>query len=108
MSDEPEQVEHKSMRLLPPKKGVCQICARAHEAILPHDFTTLYYQMQFKGRFGRDATWADAAAHCDKAMLHKWRAVMRQKGVKWTEPPEGIDPIVQEYRDGSLPPGKDG
>lgn len=100
-------VEVKSMKMLPPPKGVCQICGRQHPAILPHDFTTLYYQMQFNGRFDRDPTWADAAAHCDDTTREQWKAVMAKSGIEWSEPPEGVDPIAQEYRDGHLPPGRE-
>jgi hypothetical protein len=100
-------VEAKSMKMLPPRKGVCQICAHDHPATFPHNWQTLYYQMQFKGRFGREATWADSIAHCDEQMQEHWRRLLKEGG-HWSEPPEGVDPMPQEYRDGHLPPGREG
>lgn len=102
----PEFVEVKSMKMLPPRKGLCQICAYDHLAIHPHNRDTLYYQMQFKGRFDREPTWADALAHCDARMRQMWNELLVRNG-HWSEPPEGVDPIAQEYRDGHLPPGRE-
>jgi hypothetical protein len=65
-------VEAPSMKLLPCPKDKCQICAVDHPATYPHNKDSLYYQMQFNGRFDRWPTWADAMAHCDEQMRTVW------------------------------------
>ena len=79
------------MLLLPPKPGTCPICATKHEAHLPHNAQSLYYQYRFYGVRGRWPTWADALAHCTSEMQAYWREALREN---WTEPPEGVDPIA--------------
>lgn len=52
------------MVLMKPHPDACQVCAREHEAHLPHDQQSLYYRMTFHAQHGRYPTWADAMAHC--------------------------------------------
>lgn len=97
-------VEVKNLKLLPPHPNKCQVCAVDHEPDMPHDATSLFYQMQFRGRFGRDGTWVDAMAHCTEEMQVMWKEeFIKQHGLKlWSEPPAGVDPIGQEYRLGKI------
>lgn len=91
-------IKHEAgMALLPPRPDVCQVCARDHRPDLPHDLGTLFYQVQFQGRFGRAPTWADAVAHCTPEMQAQWRAAIEARGA-WTEPPAGQEPIDQPHR----------
>lgn len=80
--------------LMPPPKGKCQICAVAHEPEYPHHGQSPYYAMAFKAATGREMTWADAAAHCDDKVREALKSVLADKGIAWTEPPEGIKPIA--------------
>lgn len=82
------------MMLLPPPARVCPICSTKHEPELPHNATHLYYQYRFYGVRGRWPTWADAAAHCTPEIVKQWRDVMRSKGIDWTEPPAGVEPVA--------------
>lgn len=88
------------LKLLPPRPDVCQVCAADHRATQPHNAQSMYYQFQFKGRFGRWATWADAIAHCEADTRDRWRAELVRLG-RWTEPPAGEDPIDQPHRLGT-------
>lgn len=80
------------MRLLPPKPGVCPVCATDHAPEWPHNQPSLYYQYHFYGTHGRWPTWADAVAHCDDEMRANWERVLKEKG-HWSEPKEG-EPIA--------------
>jgi hypothetical protein len=81
------------MRLLPPPKDACHVCARQHDPLLPHDAQSLYYQYAFYGVLGRWPTWADAAAHCDPETVKQWRAALEGLGHKWNRPPDGFLPV---------------
>lgn len=83
------------MMLLPPPEGHCRICAVKHEPWLPHNARSLFYQMRFKMRYGRDGTWADAVAHCSENVQIGWMEGMREEGEEWTEPPEGVSAIPE-------------
>ncbi len=87
-------VEVKNLKLLPPAPGVCPTCAVDHLADEAHDATSLYYQVQFQGRYGRAATWAEAVAHLPPDLRAAWEDALRQMG-SWTEPPPGEEPIDQ-------------
>jgi hypothetical protein len=87
------------MILLPAAAGTCPVCAVAHDPRLPHDATPLFYGMRFRLVHGRDVTWADAAAHCGERLRAAWRQAMREKGLVWTEPPAGVDPIADPPHD---------
>jgi hypothetical protein len=77
--------------LLPCAKNVCPACAADHPPDKPHNSESLYYQYSFFERFGRWPTWADAVAHCPKAMREFVRDFL-VKRERWTEP-EG-EPIA--------------
>lgn len=70
--------------LLPPKKGLCQVCAVDHPPENPHNAQSLYYGMRFKMLHGRDVTWADAVAHCGEPMREIWERELRRLNA-WTE-----------------------
>ena len=53
--------------------------------------------MQFKGRFGYDPTWADAAGHCTEKIKAAWKRALCAKGLEWTEPTDR-EPIDQPCR----------
>lgn len=73
-----------SMRLLPPRKGVCQDCAVAHGPDDPHDAQSLYYAMSFKLNHGREPTWDDALAHVSDLTHAAWAIVLAKRGITVT------------------------
>jgi hypothetical protein len=83
----------KPFNILPPPKDTCQVCATKHDPLLPHNAQSLYYQYAFYGALGRWPTWADAASHCDEAMIKAWREQLEKLGHKWTRPPNGYLPV---------------
>jgi hypothetical protein len=89
------------MMLLPPKEGVCPICAVDHKPEMPHNAQSLYYQYRFRSARGRWPTWADAVAHCTADMQEYWRQSLKDEGA-WTEPPAGVevvaDPPSESFR----------
>lgn len=76
------------MMLLPPRPGVCPICAVDHPPELPHNAQSMYYQYRFYGVRGRWPTWADAVAHCSAVMQQQWRSELESRGA-WSEPADG-------------------
>jgi hypothetical protein len=68
--------------LLPPKPGLCQECATDHAPDFPHNAESLYYQMQFKKKYNRWPTWADAIAHLSAEAQEKLKVILRQNGIK--------------------------
>lgn len=80
--------------LLPPPDGHCRICAVKHEPEQPHNAQSIFYQIRFKLRYGRDSTWADAIAHCDELAQNHWKKSLVDKNA-WTEPPNGVAPISE-------------
>lgn len=89
--------------ILPAPKGTCPLCARAHDPRDPHDATTLFYGFRFTAIHGRDATWADAIAHCTPGLARAWKQALIDGG-HWSEPPEGVEPIAEPCS--SIEPGK--
>jgi hypothetical protein len=69
-----------AMNLMPPPSGVCQECAVDHPPEAPHNRDSLYYQMQFHAKQGRQPTWADAIAHMDEAARADIEAFIREQG----------------------------
>ena len=69
------------MILMKPHPDACQVCARQHEAHLPHDQQSLYYQMTFHAQHGRYPTWGDAMAHCHPNVQRIWTKGLRQHGI---------------------------
>lgn len=67
---------------LPPKPGLCQVCATDHKPENPHNRDSLFYQMTFKNEYGRSPTWEDAMAHCSEKVKKLWREELRKEGVE--------------------------
>lgn len=104
--DNPDQLDVKfiphgkkagGMMIMPATPGTCAMCAVDHPPELPHNLQSLFYGMRFKMKWGRDPTWADAAAHCTPHTIRAWRLAMEQRGIAWTEPTEGEEPIREPY-----------
>lgn len=83
MSREVKVIEHpfEEMVILPPKPGVCPICAANHEPAFPHNRDSLYYQMRFRQEHGRFPTWADAMEHCTQEMKDWFIDEYRKRGI---------------------------
>lgn len=107
---EPPQIEvvevpASAMRMLPTAPGTCPVCATPHPSDAAHNFQSLTYQIGFRMRHGRDATWEDTVAHLSPESRAAWRQssetvfarVNREKGLdlKWTTPPPGVEPIAE-------------
>lgn len=84
-----------SMMLLPPRAGLCAICAVDHEPWQAHNAQSLFYGVRFQMAHGRGPTWADAVAHCAPELQAKWRAELKQRKA-WTQP-NGVDTIAEPY-----------
>lgn len=89
-----EQIHVAKPMLLPPPEGHCRICAAKHEPHEAHNAQSIFYQMRFRMRYGRDGTWADAIAHVDERQWKFWRKLLGDAGA-WTEPPPGVEPIAE-------------
>lgn len=76
-----KEIPFESMRMLPPKPGVCPECAVNHRPDQPHNPESLYYQMRFRQKHGRFPTWADAMAHCDARVKKMWIDALAERGV---------------------------
>jgi hypothetical protein len=82
------------MMFLPARPGTCAMCARDHASELAHDYQSVFYQMRFKAKWGRDATHDDTIAHLTPEQQSAWRHASDEVGVKWTSHP---DPIAEPY-----------
>ena len=67
------KTERNAMALLPPSPYVCQECAVEHGPCDPHDQQSVYYQVLFRAKHGRYATWSDAMEHCTPETRAAWR-----------------------------------
>lgn len=76
-----EIVTAKPMMLLPPKKGLCQECATAHDPTHPHNAQSLFWGVKFKMEHGRDGKWKDAMSHCTEEMKALWTEELARLGV---------------------------
>lgn len=85
------EIPFESMLILPPKPGVCPVCAVKHKQDQPHNPDSLYYQMKFRQQHGRFPTWWDAMAHCEKGVQKLWIDALAERGVI-VELPEGVQP----------------
>lgn len=73
------KVVHKNFQhVLPPAPGLCQVCGGKHPPELPHNMTSLYYQVSFHQKNGRYPTWEDAMAHCTEKMKAHAREVIAE------------------------------
>jgi hypothetical protein len=77
IASKPDQV-----KILPPAPGKCPVCAGEHDAKMPHDKDSLYYQMKFRQAQGRFPTWADAMAHCTPEIKAHWKRELERLGVR--------------------------
>lgn len=77
--------------ILPPKPGVCQICAVAHDPKMPHNRDSLYYQVRFHHQHRRFPTWWDAMSHCDDHVKKIWMDTLAEYGVIVIPPDEKAD-----------------
>ena len=68
--------------ILPPKPNVCPECAVKHGPNEPHDLHSLYYQMYFRLKYGRQPTWKDAMNHCDEQVRKMWEEELLKIGEK--------------------------
>ena len=85
----------KEFKLLPPRPGLCAVCAFDHAEHLAHNIQSLFYEARFRQQYGRAPTWADACAHLSDEDRLRWQLAMQGK-TEWTEPTEG-EPIAEPY-----------
>lgn len=108
------------MMMLPAKPGTCAMCATEHDESMPHNYWSIFYQMRFKAKYGRDATHADALAHlsaeyrtrayesgqvknmgelqADFARVRdEYKRHLTRHGEQWNEPADGTEPIAEAY-----------
>lgn len=93
--------------IMPPMKGLCPKCAVAHDPAMPHDRTSLYYQMRFQQKHKRFPTWADAMRHCKAPVKAAWKEALLQHGVKPEELEDGskrMDNVRQQDAEGERLP----
>jgi len=74
--------ERNGLQFLPPKLGLCQICATDHKPENPHNKDSLYYQMTFRNEHGRSPTWEDAMSHCSEKVKSLWCEELKKLGEK--------------------------
>lgn len=86
-----KKVPFENVMILPPKPGVCQMCAVNHRPDQPHNRDSLYYQMKFRQKHGRFPTWADAMAHCEEHVKKAWTDALAERGVIVELPEETVD-----------------
>lgn len=70
-----------TMFLMPAREGTCEMCATTHEAHMPHNAQSLFYQTRFQIENGRAPTWIDAMEHCDDDMKRAWTEGLKNVGV---------------------------
>lgn len=68
------------IKVIPPRPGVCRICAARHRPEEPHDRDSLYYQNRFYMRHRRFPTWDDAMSHCSDDMKRAFLAELDRRG----------------------------
>lgn len=73
------------VRILPPTKSTCPICADRHAKHEPHNRNSLYYQMRFFRKHGRLPRWADALDDTSEMTRAYWMGEMIKKGVRLEE-----------------------
>jgi hypothetical protein len=79
-----------TMTLLPPRAGLCQVCASDHEPELPHNAQSLYYQVSRQMQ-GLPCSWLTAMEHCAPEMQALWTTALQEKGVDVVG--GGINPV---------------
>jgi hypothetical protein len=73
-------IERPKWFLMPPRPGVCQVCAVDHQPDDPHNRDSLFYQMKFQMENGYSPTWLDAMAHCSLDTQIAWERELRRRG----------------------------
>ncbi len=68
--------------MLPAKAGTCEWCAVEHQAQLPHDATSMFYQYRFYNEHGRWPDWRDAMSHCSDDMKKLWSCELKKGEVR--------------------------
>lgn len=86
--------------IMPPRAGVCPVCAVNHDPAMPHNRDSLYYQMRFFQANKRFPTWADAMSHCDEHTRAVWIGLLSEHGVK-VDGAVGIETKPEGAGDGS-------
>jgi hypothetical protein len=71
------RVSEGKFMILPPAPDKCQECANDHKPEEPHNITSIFYLVKFKNDHGRDATFADASAHCSDLMKEYFALKLR-------------------------------
>lgn len=71
----------KDMEILPPAPGNCPECATKHAPEMPHNRSSLYYQMKFYQKNGRFPTWQDAMSHCTDEIKALWIEALKKRGI---------------------------
>ncbi len=71
----------RELGLLPPAPNVCQQCAVDHDARMPHNQQSLYWNYRFYSQHGRWPTWEDALAHCSPEMQRQWVVALAEHGI---------------------------
>lgn len=82
-----KEIGFESMKIMPPRPGTCPECAVEHAPDMPHNKDSLYYQMKFRQKNGRFASWEDAMAHCSETMKAYWRQALAERGVDAAQVP---------------------
>jgi hypothetical protein len=90
----PHEPIDQDLVLIPPPPDRCPLCASAHPTYEPHNANSAYYQARFRQAHGREATWADAAAHCPHEVRRVWRITLQEHGL-WTSPADDSLPIAE-------------
>lgn len=76
-----EEIGLDKVVIMPPRPGVCPVCAAEHSEIEPHNAGSLYYQMKFRQRNGVFPNWGDAMRHCPKDVQEAWKSRLLEHGV---------------------------
>lgn len=66
---------------MPPRPGVCPVCACAHPAHMPHNPLSIYYRIMFRQEHGRMPDWDDATAHCTDEVVRQLSHELAQRGI---------------------------
>lgn len=75
------EIPFEHVMLVPPRPGVCPVCAVDHDLAMPHNRDSLYYQMKFRRRYGRFPTWKDAAANCTPEIKKRFAEEYAKRGI---------------------------
>ena len=69
------------IKVLPPRPGVCRICAARHAKDQPHERDSLYYQAMFYRKYRRFPTWEDAMSHCSENVKAAFREELSRRNI---------------------------